>query len=178
LVLVAAFTGLRSSELRGLKWSEVDLETYKLHVTQRTDEFREISSPKSAAGRRTIPFGPIVANTLKEWKLACPKGELGLVFSNAEGAIIMAKSIRQGFIHAVRAAGVVDDAGDPKYTGIHCLRHFYASWCIDRGLPPKVIQTHLGHTSITMTFDRYGHLFPDAVDAGEIAAAELRLVSA
>jgi integrase len=178
LLLVAAFTGLRSSELRGLKWSEVDLETYKLHVTQRADEFREIGAPKSAAGRRTIPFGPIVANTLKEWKLACPHGDLGLVFPNSEGTVIARMTIITGFIRAVRVAGVLDDTGSPKYTGLHCLRHFYASWCIDRGLPPKVIQTHLGHTSITMTFDRYGHLFPDAVDAGEIAAAELRLVSA
>lgn len=47
-----------------------------------------------------------------------------------------------------------------------------------RGLPPKVIQRQLGHSSITMTLDHYGHLFPDAVDANEIAEAELKLVGA
>jgi len=66
--------------------------------------------------------------------------------------------------------------GSAKYIGFHTLRHFYASWCIDRGLQPKVLQERLGHTSITMTYDRYGHLFPKAEDADEIAASELKLV--
>jgi integrase len=56
----------------------------------------------------------------------------------------------------------------PKYTGLHALRHFYASWCINRKanggleLPGKVVQERLGHSSITMTMtmDTYGHLFP------------------
>ena len=55
--------------------------------------------------------------------------------------------------------------GGPKYTGLHSLRHFYASWCINRqkdggrGLPPKNVQERLGHSSITITLDTYGHLF-------------------
>jgi integrase len=54
------------------------------------------------------------------------------------------------------------------------LRQFYASWCINRpadgglGLPPKVVQERLGHSSITMTYDRYGHLFPRGDDAKEL----------
>src|SRR5262249_26780147 len=52
----------------------------------------------------------------------------------------------------------------PRY-GLHALRHWYASFLIDQGLPPKRIQTAMGHSSITMTFDRYRHLFP-ALDDG------------
>ena len=59
---------------------------------------------------------------------------------------------------------------------MHVFRHFYASWCIDRNLPPKVVQERLGHSSITITYDRYGHLFPRGDDAKEIDAAELRVV--
>ncbi|MGB0057790.1 MAG: tyrosine-type recombinase/integrase, partial [Methyloceanibacter sp.] len=62
-----------------------------------------------------------------------------------------------------------------KYPGFHCLRHFFASWCIDRGLPPKVIQERLGHSSITLTFDVYGHLLPRTDDTAEQDAAELLL---
>jgi integrase len=69
------------------------------------------------------------------------------------------------------AAGVVDAAGEPKYT-LHALRHFFASWCINpkerggRGLSPKLVQSWLGHSSIAMTLDRYGHLFkPEDVSA-------------
>jgi integrase len=69
-----------------------------------------------------------------------------------------------------------------QYTGLHSLRHFYASWCINRTedggseMPPKVVQERLGHASITMTFDRYGHLFPRGNDAKELDAAERSLL--
>ena len=126
-----------------------------------------------------MPFGPTVTNTLKEWKLACPRSDLDLVFPNGDGKIEhLSNIIQRGLIPTVIAAGLTDKKGNAKYTGIHCLRHFFASWCINRKLTAKVIQTWLGHTSIVMTFDRYGHLFPDAVDAEEMAKAELALVTA
>jgi integrase len=62
---------------------------------------------------------------------------------------------------------------------LHSLRHFYASWCINRRvdggleLPLKVVQARLGHATITLTADRYGHLFPHGDDGAELAAAEL-----
>jgi integrase len=69
-----------------------------------------------------------------------------------------------------------DEEGKPirrsKHTGgLHALRHFHASWCINRRadggleLPLKVVQQRLGHSSVTLTTDRYGHLFPRGVDA-------------
>jgi integrase len=69
-------------------------------------------------------------------------------------------------------------SGQRKYSGVHALRHFYASWSINRKmdggleLPIKVVQGRLGHASIQMTADRYGHLFPRGDDAAELAAAE------
>jgi integrase len=177
--VLAAFTGLRASELRGLRWCDVDLKANELHVTQRADRFNEIGSPKSAKSRRTVPFGPFVSNTLKEWKLHCPKGDLDLVFPNSKGKIDWLPRIIQGtMVPTVVAAGLVDATGKPKYSGLHCFRHFYASWCIDRGLPPKVIQERLGHSSITMTYDRYGHLFPRGNDTAELEQAELAVISA
>ena len=75
LIVTAAFTGLRASELRGLRWVDVNLAAGELHVRQRADRFNAIGRPKSASGERTVPFGKIVKNTLREWKLTCPKGE-------------------------------------------------------------------------------------------------------
>ncbi|MFL5259189.1 MAG: site-specific integrase, partial [Hyphomicrobiales bacterium] len=69
-----------------------------------------------------------------------------------------------------------------KYTGLHALRHFYASWCINRRqdggleLPAKVVQERMGHSSIMMTLDVYGHLFPRGDDMAELAAAERALL--
>jgi integrase len=75
------------------------------------------------------------------------------------------------------------DEPKPKYTGLHAFRHFFASWCINRKadggleLPAKVVQERLGHaSSVTMTFDRYGHLFPRGDDTAELAAAEKALL--
>jgi integrase len=182
-LLTAIFTGLRSSELRGLRWQDVDLRRGELHVCQRADEFNEIGKPKSDAGDRTIPLGPLVLNALKEWKLSCPKGDLGLVFPNGSGNIeAHVNFIRRTLWPVQVAAGVVNGKGEAKYPGLHALRHFYASWCINREkdggleLPIKTVQQRLGHSSILMTSDVYGHLFPRGDDGSELAKAEKLLV--
>jgi integrase len=173
LLLTAIFTGLRSSELRGLRWQDVDLQARELHVRQRADRYNAIGQPKSKAGHRTVPLGTMVANVLREWKLRCPRSELGLVFPTGNGRISRHNDIVRAFGRIVRVAGVLDADGKPKYTGLHALRHFYASWCINpidrggQGLPPKVVQDRLGHSSIVMTMDTYGHLFPPGDDAGK-----------
>ena len=184
LFLVAAFTGLRASELRGLAWDNVDLKVKALHVRQRADRFNVIGKPKSHSSERTVPFGIQVANTLREHKLTCAKGEHNLVFPNKLGNIETLSNIRRrGFYPAQIAAGVVVKR-KPKYTGFHALRHFYASWCInarkDGGLEllPKTVQDRLGHASITLTLDLYSHLFPSRDNGDELDAAELALVSA
>jgi integrase len=183
LLITAIFTGLRASELRGLRWCDVDLKANELHVRQRADRFNEIGEPKSEAGTRTVPFGKFVSNTLKEWKLACPKGDLDLVFPTGAGGIEnLSNIINRGLKPAQVAGGLVTADGEAKYTGMHSLRHFYASWCINRtkdgglGLPPKNVQGRLGHASITMTLDLYGHLFKGD-DAEEIDAAERALLA-
>src|SRR5262249_9816221 len=76
LLVTAALTGLRASELRGLGWQDVDLKHGKLTVNQRADRFGTIGAPKSATSHRTLPIGQMVVNTLREWKLPCPKGDL------------------------------------------------------------------------------------------------------
>jgi integrase len=183
LLLTAIFTGLRASELRGLRWPDVDLKKAELHVRQRADRFNVIGQPKSAAGTRTVPLPPMVVNALREWKLACPKGALDLVFPNGAGNIESHTNIVHRGLGPVQvAAGIVTKDGKPKYPGLHALRHFYASWCINRRadggleLPLKVVQHRLGHASIQMTADRYGHLFPRGDDGAELVAAEKALL--
>jgi integrase len=179
LLLTAIFAGLRASELRGLRWSDVDLKHGELHVRQRADCYNKIGPPKSEAGERTIPIAPMLANTLREWKVACPRGDLDLVFPNGAGRVESHTNIiNRGLIPAQLAAGVTAADGRAKYTGLHSLRHFYASWCINRRvdggleLPLKLVQARLGHASVQMTADRYGHLFPRGDDGAELAAAE------
>jgi integrase len=148
---------------------------------------------------------PIVLNALKEWKLKCPKGELGLVFPNGKGNVEFHRNIiNRGLIPIQIKAGIFtemqarDEQGEPvfekdaspkmiklaKYPGLHALRHFYASWCINRKvdggleLPPKIVQAYLGHEDIKLTMDTYGHLFPQTDTSEAFAAAERALLSA
>jgi integrase len=176
-LLVAALTGLRSSELRGLTWTDVDFTQGVLHVRQRADRFNAMGRPKSEAGERSIPIGPMVVNTLREWKLACPKGAGDLVFPDARGGVLPYQTLRWRFDAVQVAAGLSASIGEPKY-GWHSLRHFYASLSINRRvdggleLPLKTVQDRLGHSSIKQTADTYGHLFPALDDGSELAHAE------
>jgi integrase len=179
ILLTAIFTGLRSSELRGLQWRDVDLKRGHIHVRQRADRYNAIGNPKSEAGERLIPLGPFVLNMLREWKLKCPASALGLAFPTSRGRIIRHENIvRYAWGPTQVRAGVVDASGERKYPGLHSARHFYASRCINRvndgglGLPLKMVQKRLGHSSIQMTADTYGHLFPRGDDGDELAAAE------
>jgi integrase len=67
LLIMAIFTGLRASELRGLRWRDVDLKHGELHVRQRADRYCAIGKPKSETSVRAIDFGPRVLSALKEW---------------------------------------------------------------------------------------------------------------
>jgi integrase len=205
LLLTAVFTGLRASELRGLQWIDVDLTRKELHVVRRADKRNQMGVPKSEAGERKVPLPPGLVQALREWKLKCPKkdGKLWLVFPNGEGNVeAYANIVTRQLIPTMLKAGKdgivkpeldedgrpkLDEEGRPimvaKYTGLHCLRHFFASWCINRKvdggleLPAKVVQERLGHASIAMTLDVYGHLFPSGDDhAAELAAGEKLLL--
>lgn len=182
IIAVAVFCGLRASELRGLRWKDVDLKKCELHVRQRADRFNKIGPPKSKAGRRSLPLSPKVIHSLKEWKLACPIGDADLVFPTSNGGVQHHKNIVREILNPVLiTAGLITITNQPKY-GLHSLRHFFASWLINRKadggreMPLKSVQAMMGHSSISITADTYGHLFPRGDDANELAAAEARLL--
>src|SRR5215469_18150686 len=184
-LLTAIFTGLRASELRGLRWTDINLARNELHVRQRADRFHTIGALKSATSRRSIPLLPMVTNALRERRLTAPRNESGLVFPGSQGRpITLATIIEMTWHPAQIAAGVIAKDGSAKYSGLHALRHFYASWCINRRvdggleLPLKVVQARMGHSSIQITADRYGHLFPRGDDSAELAAAEKAFLGA
>ena len=169
MLLTAVFSGLRSSELRGLRWQDVDLQKATITVRQRSDKWGKIGSTKSRAGQRAVPVPPVVVNTLKEWKLQCPAGDL--VFPTATGNPQSHSNIvNRGLIPAMKAAAL-------PYTGMHALRHFYASWLINPreagglALDMKTVQARMGHSSIVVTADVYSHLFPRNDDSKELADA-------
>jgi integrase len=126
------------------------------------------SAPKSASDERTVPLTRIVFNALREWRFACPKGTLDLVFPTGPGKVEYHANIDERGLKPIQiAAGVtvtgLGQDGKPKvqakHPGLHAFRYFDASWCINRRadggleLPAKVVQDRLGHSSIMMTMD-------------------------
>ncbi|AMG74215.1 tyrosine-type recombinase/integrase [Sphingopyxis granuli] len=192
LVMTAILTGLRASELRGLRWADVDFKAATISVNQRADKFCQLGPPKSKAGYRTIPIGAALVKALKEWKLRSPKGEQGLVFPNRQGGVQdYGNLLRRRFYGLQIEAGLadpviekgkpkLDDKGRPVMTpryGIHALRHACASGWIKQGVDLKRLTTWLGHSSVQMSIDVYGHLLSDPDgDAALVNAAHAELL--
>jgi integrase len=185
LLLVLLFAGLRASEVRALPWRNVDLSRGLITVDQRADFQNIIGPPKTAAGWRTIPVPNTVVAALTNWKALCPASDLGLVFPSREGTPIFHPNIVVGFQEPIQiAAGVTTPrmkdgeavvgkdgaiAREGRYT-LHSFRHAAASLWIEQRVAPKRVQTWMGHSSIQVTFDTYGHLFAAIEDDAAVMA--------
>lgn len=187
LLLTAIFAGLRSSELRGLRRSDVDLRTAEIAICQRADQWGEIGPPKSQAGHRTIPIPPLLVSVLREWILRAPPSPLGLLFPNTQGGVrLHSNMLNREYWPLQVAAGLWeptgrrDEDGQPNVRArhdFHSLRHATASAWIKQHVDLKRLTTWLGHASVQTTLDVYGHLIRDQHgDAAIVAAAQADLL--
>jgi integrase len=164
-----ASTGMRSSELRSLSWPNINLVVGngKITVCNRADRRRKIGSVKTPASYRTIQIGDDLVAELRGWKEISPPSALKLVFPDEKGNVMSEGTIRRALYEVQLRIGLTKPGrgGEPrpKYH-VHRLRHFYASIMIDVGTPPKRLQELLGHSTLQMTMDLYGHLFPPTSD--------------
>jgi integrase len=160
-VALLVFGGPRAGELRGLQWPDLDLSSGGLTIQRRAGEKKgDFDRPKTLAGERIIPLPDLVIAALKEWRLASGQ-TTGLVFPGQRAAALNLASLTDTLGKAQIAAGITkrDSQGrtQPKYSP-HKLRHFYASWLITVcRLPLMRVSRLLGHSSIRMTSDIYGH---------------------
>lgn len=165
-VLLAAYGGPRWSESIGLRRGNVHGARVRIveQYVRRSDGEWHRDEPKTAAGRRTITLPAVAADALADHleRWAQP-GDDGLVFVNQHGNPVGIHNFTgMVFKPALRRAGLDDRIR------IHDLRHTAVALAIRVGAHPKAIQARMGHASITVTLDRYGHVFPEM--DGEIAA--------
>lgn len=143
------FCGLRPSELRGLPVSAIRLSN--IVITQRADEWGVIGPPKTQKSSRTIPMGQYTAKIVQKW---AQKVKGPLLFPSEAGTPMSYQNLANRFwgpLHENAGLGTV-------YT-LHTMRHVAASLWIEQGYNPKEVQELLGHTTLAMTMDTYGHLF-------------------
>jgi integrase len=163
LIYVAADTGMRWSELVGLRRSKVDLRGLKIRVTEQLVQLEDGSfvrkEPKTGAGVRSISISEAMASLLAaHLREFCAPEPDGLVFANGAGNPLSSSSFLTHHFRKAQAA-----------TGVNCrfhdLRHTSVALAISSGAHPKAIQARMGHSSINVTLDRYGHLFPQLDEA-------------
>ena len=169
MVCLAALAGLRASELRGLRWSDLALGAKPaVTIAQRADRWSAIGSPKSESSQRTVPLGETAARALKVWRLAQPAGR-SLVFGTAADKPDVLGNLQRRLLSPLEArAGI-------RHYGWHAFRHYAISAWLAAAIDPKRVQKWAGHATLTLTLDTYGHMIPRADDHARIADAELAL---
>jgi integrase len=169
LIRFACLSGLRQGELFALRDRAVDL-TRSLLLVEAGAREGQIVQTKTSAGKRQVGLSGEALRILREQLLARVPNELGLVFPTPGGSVwrkdnFMARVFRP----AVRRAQLAP-------LRFHDLRHTYAALMVAAGAHPKLLQAQLGHTSINVTLNTYGHLFPGAF--ADVGPALDRLVEA
>jgi integrase len=148
----ALYAGLRLGELRALRWEDLDLAAGLLRVERSWDAREGVVEPKSRAGKRTVPIPAALRDHLVEHRMATGR-VTGLTFGRSPDRPFQPSSV------AVRAKAAWKRAGLQPIT-LHEARHTFASLMIAAGVNAKALSTFMGHSSITITLDRYGHLMP------------------
>jgi len=161
LVLIAA-TGLRRGEALGLRWQHVNLKDGSLKVAAtlgRVGKELIITEPKSARSRRTVPLSPAIVSLLRAHKASQAAERLhagdrwedsGLVFTTEFGGPVEPRNVLRTIELAAAKAGV-------EGVGVHTLRHSAAVAWLEAGVHIKAVADLLGHSSISITGDIYGH---------------------
>jgi integrase len=151
---VALYAGLRLGELQALQWADIDLDNNLIHVRQGWDRQSGFIEPKSRSGVRRVPITSTLRRELVAHRLQQGTGGEGFAFPNQNGN----KPFNPGTLklHTTEAWAVLN----LQPIGIHECRHTYATYMIAAGINTKALSTYMGHSTITITLDRYGHLLP------------------
>ena len=172
---LAVLTGLRRSEIFGLKWEAIDLVSSTLRVIRTlqriTGHGLVEGQPKTQRSRRPISLSPNAVDLLHgvrgtqiEHQLAY--GDLwnntGYVFTQQDGTPIDPDRISKVFPKLVKAQGL------PHLT-FHGLRHAHATLALGAGVNPKIVSERLGHSSVAITMDIYSHVLPGMQEEAALA---------
>lgn len=153
MIKFAAYTGMREAEICGLSWDDVDFNSNTAFVrkTWRKGRFKV---PKTAHSVRRVEYPSSMSKELKEWKLACPKGEHQLVFpTETGGPQNPANLLHRGLYPALRRA-------DLRKIRFHDLRHTFASLTLAGGENLGPVSRQLGHANTAVTLNVYRHVLP------------------
>ena len=157
----AFYAGLRRGELQALRRDSIDLGASEIHIVRSWDQEAGELEPKSATSTRTVPLLAILRDYLDESLIRSGRDGGDLVFGRTPSDPFVPTTVIARADKAWKAAGL-------ERITLHPARHTYASLLIASGENPKAVQEFMGHSSITVTFDTYGHLFPGSRDEARV----------
>jgi len=165
VLYLAVYSGLRRGELFGLQWGDLDEESNQIRV-RRSNYQCEITTPKTAHSTRSVDLPAPVVKRLLDYREHYPPKKGDFIFRNESGTPIdpdnwfMTMFVPTAIRAGLRPATASGDR-DEQLVGLHTLRHTYASLLINQGESIKYVSKQLGHASINITADLYGHLFKE-----------------
>lgn len=179
---LAICTGMRYGELAGLEWCDIDFKGKVIHVQHnlcdRLGGGLEVDTPKTRTSKRDIPMIDKAYDILKDQekiyrelrgKVTAIRNE-DFVFSVGMNEAVSRKRVTHEI--EVMLERMKADKIDFPYFTFHSTRHTFATRCIEAGMDLQVLKTILGHSTLSMTADLYGHVLPDVKkDAMESVAA-------
>lgn len=153
---VAAYAGLRLGELQALRWNHVDLASGVISVEWSYDpKEATFIDVKTSASHRNVPIAAVLRDSLIEHKLATGRGGLDLVFGRTVAVPFIGGNVYSRACTAWKKLKLTP-------LGFHEARHTFASLMIAADVNVKAISTYMGHASVKITLDRYGHLMPNS----------------
>ena len=168
LLATAIFTGLRSGELLGLQWQQLDFDKGLVRVRHQVDRTGQQQPLKTQKGRRDVLLTPALASLLREHRLRSPHSVAdAYVFARDNGRPMHPDTVRRCGLQRTMLRAGLDQPGKPPLR-FHDLRHTYASLLIAQGVNVAFVSRQLGHASITTTLNVYTHLFDHAEHAASV----------
>lgn len=154
VIETAAFTGMRAGELWALQYVDIidGQIIVRRSVTSLSDSTLSVGLTKSSTMRR-VPMPEWLAEKIETW--GRDKESTSLVFPNSDGTYVRHSNFLNQVFYPAR------ELAQLGATRFHDLRHTYASMLIGAGADPKIVQRRMGHSTISITFDVYGHVMPE-----------------
>ncbi len=197
LFYVGFSTGMRIGEINALEWQDIDFEAMEIHVNgtmiKISGKEYQKGPVKTGSSKRTIPLLPEIAKRLKKHKLEQAKlrmmlgdkwepvkGLEHLVFTTMFGKPLMTLSVGRYINSTVNAVNREEEkkAGKEHRKPVrmepfcpHSMRHTFATRALEKGIPPKVVQSYLGHATIDVTMNVYTHV------TAELEREEIRKIA-
>lgn len=162
LYSVLLATGCRFGEVVALEWSDIDLENGTISITKNYSRLLKlIGTPKSKAGVRVISIDKKTINLLRLYKNR--QRQLFIETGTRVSAVVFSTPLKEYQNMATRQESLdrrITEIGIPRFT-FHAFRHTHASLLLNAGISYKELQYRLGHATLAMTMDIYGHLSMD-----------------